>query len=187
MRATRGKTAGTAVALMLGALMAMGGLAWACTPQTKIISAAPAFGPAGTQLTLRGNAVAAGQPVEIRWNSVRGQRVGQAVADAEGEFVTEVVAPDVPAGVYSMVVVAGEDAGVGRMAYELTSSESPASPAGVADAWSSPAGSSAPAPSAVPPALVAGISLLGVGLVALFAGATVAVANSRQVAPARSE
>lgn len=188
MSTTRATTMGTAVSVLVAALLAMGGLAWACTPQTKVLSAAPASGTAGTALTLRGNAVAPGQPVEIRWNGVRGQRVGQAVADADGEFVGQAVAPDVPPGVYFLVVVAGEDAGVGRMAFEVTSAEpaaDTAAPAG--DLWSSQAPSPASTAGGLAPGLVAGIALLGVGLVALFAGATVAAVNSRPSALAGSE
>lgn len=187
MRTTRATAVGTAVSIMAVGLLAMGGLAWACTPQTKVLSAAPASGTAGTALTLRGNAVAPGQPVEIRWNGVRGQRVGQAVADADGEFVGQAVAPDVPPGVYFLVVVAGEDAGVGRMAFEVTSAEPAAdtTTAPTGELWSSQAPSPASTSGGLAPGLVAGIALLGGGLVALFAGATVAAVNSRRPAPSQ--
>jgi hypothetical protein len=127
--------------------------------------------------------VTPGAPVEIRWNSVTGQKIGGSVADGQGNFATTVSIPDVAPGVYSMVAQAGTE-GLARTSFEVTA------PAAAAPAPNSGAGSWLSRPTSALDSsgdsgselgLVAGAALLGVGLLGLFSAFTVVAVRRRRV------
>lgn len=183
------RSAIVAVAGVFAVVLGASSLAWACSAQARVLAANPPAGLARSPVTVRGEAVTPSQAVEIRWNSVQGERVGSAVADASGNFSAQATVPDAAPGVYSLIVVAG-DTGVGRMAFEVTpaldtqpvAALSPASHLnGARSAWDSPARTQEPSSSPGGLGLGAGVGLLAVGLVVLFAGSTVAVTRRRRV------
>ncbi|HSH58973.1 MAG TPA: hypothetical protein VK988_04895 [Acidimicrobiales bacterium] len=184
---SRGAVVATSI---VGLVLAMASVAWACTIQARIVAVTPGSGTERSALTVRGeglgqSSTGAPLPVEIRWNALDGPVVGTAVADPSGNFSAEVTVPEAAPGVYSLLVVA-EGAGLGRTAFEVTPSAVapvPASPSPVADAWAGDsAGVASPDAPAAGLGLTVGVGMLAVGLVALFSGFTVAVSRRR---PAR--
>jgi len=134
-------------------------------------------------VTVRGQAVAAQGPIEIRWNALNGQQLALADADAGGNFAANVSVPAARPGVYSIMVVAGK-AGVTRSVFEVTpSAGAVAMPAtGNASLWAPAthsAGSLSSGGSGLGVAL--GSAFLAVGLVGGFAGVTVATVRRRRV------
>lgn len=119
-------------------------------------------------------------PVEIRWSGVKGELL--AVATPERNSISGPVrVPDVPPGVYSLMLVAPD--GVARAALGVVGARSAAAPAATAQLW--PRLTSSSGPSTVGPggASPLGVALLGFGLVGLLAGSTVALVGRRR-APA---
>lgn len=122
-RPTKRSAAGIALA---GALLLLTATAvWACTAQPRIFSLGPQVGPVGLELTLEGQAVA-GAPVEVRWNSLEGVKIGEGVADPVGNFAVSARIPQAEPGIYFIVVKAGA-AGVVRTSFEVTSERAVAS------------------------------------------------------------
>jgi len=85
-------------AAALAFVIALGALAWACTPQTVITQLRPLSGPAGTTLAISGSTPA---PTEIRWNSTE----GSVLANASGAnfSVTASIPADAKPGVYYLI------------------------------------------------------------------------------------
>lgn len=106
-------------AVILIAVLFVGGGASACVPQPLITLQPQASGPVGTQVTV--NALAVNGPAEIRWNGVDGERLGDGTGPA---FLAAVTIPDVPAGLYSIVVLErqadGSVGSTGRASFEVT-------------------------------------------------------------------
>lgn len=165
-------------------------VAWACTAQVGIAPVTPLGGPPGTKVAVKGTSTLPG-PVEIRWNGVKGSLLATALADQgehRSDFSAEVTVPPAPPGVYSLLVVpAGSTAGVGRAAFRVLPSTQGAAAAPEGPATNGPASWSAfgegtgvsPSPVDSTPAFVAGIALLGAGLVAMVAGFGVASMRRR--------
>lgn len=98
--------------------MVFGTAAWACTPQAALFPPVPLEGPKGTPVLIRGQAPSPG-PVQVRWNSLTGPVIATTEA-GEGHFAIQNVAiPDVPAGVYYMVLTT-ETNEVARVGFEVT-------------------------------------------------------------------
>lgn len=117
----------------LGAIVCSLGLAsvaWACSP-TFNLKTNPATGPANSEVTVTGTAFTSGDPssdkgnlgpVEIRWNSITGARLGSAAGPS---FKVTVTIPDAKRGFYSIVSVqrstdTGEVVGKASAAFEVT-------------------------------------------------------------------
>lgn len=169
---------------IVGLVLGMASVAWACTIQAKIVAVTPGTGTERSTVTVRGEGLGQserGVPVELRWNALNGPVVGTAVADPSGKFSTEVTVPEAAPGVYSLLVVA-EGAGLGRTAFEVTPSSAgsaQASSSSMANAWDrGPVGVASPEAPGAGLGLTIGAGMLAVGLVALFSGFT--VANSRR-------
>lgn len=101
----------TMVVGVVAALLGAAGLAWACTAQSSITAIDPSSGAQGTTVTLSGEGFRPG-PVEIRWDSPKGQVIGMATAEpgrVEGalgaSFVTSVTIPDAAPGRHVIVAV----------------------------------------------------------------------------------
>jgi len=165
------KSISVVVLAIIGSILGAASLAWACS-QAAGFSALTQAGPVGT--TFVATATGYSGPVEIHWNSADGPVVSTPVR--AGAF--SVTVPDVSPGVYYLVF-ATKDAGVGRMAFDVTPSAGVSrSSAGVpADLWSgfstgssSLDGTSVRATNSTNSA--AGLGLLGLGLM-MTAGVTV--------------
>ncbi len=91
--------------------------AWACTNFARVDAINPPLGATQSQVTLRGAGVAANAVVELRWNALDGQVIGQANSDAGGAFSVTGTVPDAAPGVYSIIAVSGQT-GLGRAAFE---------------------------------------------------------------------
>lgn len=85
------------------ATMVLGGAAaaWACTPNADIASVSPQKGPAGTAVTISGEAYSNGA-VEIRWGSATGLELATVTGP---NFTTTVTIPGANPGLYSLVAV----------------------------------------------------------------------------------
>lgn len=173
--------------------LGLASMAWACTVQPRVFSVAPSSALPGGTATVNGEGVQAGAPVEVRWNALDGAAIGKATADREGRFAVPVTVPNAPAGVHSIVLVAGNaegpfalsttGLGVGRISFQVTS-------AGAAGAASSPPSGAWTSPSTgyTPPdrtggglPLGVGVGLAGLGLVTVFAGSTVVALRRRRL------
>lgn len=181
---------GAVAAVVLG----FASLAWACTNFARVDAINPPADAARSEVTVRGVVGGVNTPVELRWNALNGQVVGEARADASGAFSVRGTIPDAAPGVYSIIAVAGES-GIGRVAFEVTApagTQPVVSPVGLGGAsgsdsrlWSgydagsgrldSPAGES-------DWAMRLGIGVLAVGLAGTFAGVTVAAHRRRSPA-----
>lgn len=116
------------VALAALVLVGLAGVAWACTPHATLTPVGIASGPSGSLVPMAGKATTQ-EAVELRWDGVDGQLVGQVpVSEIDGgEFATEITVPEVDPGVYSIVAVNG-DRGVARAAFEVTAGSAPPEP-----------------------------------------------------------
>lgn len=167
-------------------VVGMLGVAYACTGQPQVFSVSPLTAPVGAEVTMRGEAVAVATPVELRWNGVAGPKLAEVTAGADASFALTFTVPDVEPGVYSLMVVTGEGTtAVGRTAFEVSGAGAQAAMAdsGFA-AETEMAGLDAPVGVGPSAALLAGVSLLAFGSVALLGGFAVATARRRR-APAR--
>lgn len=179
MRTIKIALAATAAGGVLGATS----LAFACSPQPRVFSVAPQAIAAGDTTTVSGEAVQAGAPVEVRWNSLTGQALGQAVA-TNGRFSVPVKIPEVAPGIYSLVFVVGDEAtaasgGVARASIEVSAPAGAAKLSGAQSAspWSAV---TTPASHSTSPGLPIGIALAAGGTVALFGGFAAATLRRRR-------
>ncbi len=136
-------------------------------PQARLVTLQPrSFGPAGSELTVEGLAFDP-QPVEIRW----GGPDGDLLATSTGpDFSVPVTIPDVPAGLYAVVVVVRQPGGgvgnAGRAAVEVTPDPSVE---GSASSGAARGSDSAPGLAEDPSADLPRIAFLVVGGLALLA------------------
>lgn len=166
----KAKALAAGAAVVVATVVVVAGLAWACTNFIQVGAVAP--GSLSSTVLVEGRGAAAGAAVEVRWNGVEGPVIGRAPADAEGAFKVEATIPDLPSGLYTLVVADGVNP-VGRAAYEIGNASLSA------DALLASA-SSAPIDSAR-----VGLTVLALGLVALASGTAVAAVSRRRVlAPA---
>jgi len=195
MKITRNK--GIVAMLAAMAVLSAASLALACTGQTRILSITPQAGPPGTAVTLKGEAIVPGTPVEVRWNGLNGPGLANATAGPGGTFSAVVNVPEAAPGVYYLVVSAGETA-VARNAFEVTASASvPGGPVSTANVpgrsvssglWNGlsanrgavDAGTVAGTPSRTQsPGALIGIALAGAGAVAM-SGVALTVSRRRR-------
>lgn len=172
----------TTVSLVAAALIALAGVAWACTPLPRLVTITPLAAAPGSAVEVRGQAVSADAAVQLRWNAVRGPQLAAAAANANGDFTARFTVPAQAApGVYTIVAVT-EDEGLARAAFQVVGApgQAPSAPVWqptLATAQVDPASATDPSF-----ALLAGAGLLTFGTAALFAGAAVAVVGRRRVA-----
>jgi len=197
MKITRNKGIGTMLAAMV--MLSAASLALACTGQTRILSITPQAGSPATAITVKGEAIVPGTPVEIRWNGLNGAELANATAGPGGTFSAAVNVPEAAPGVYYLVVSAGETA-VARNAFEVTESASAsngrASAANVpgrsvsSDLWNGlsanrgavDAGTVAGTSRTRGPGALIGIALAGAGAVAM-SGVVLTVSRRRRERP----
>lgn len=205
MRNQRFSGATKAGLMALTLLLVVASAVWACTAQPRIFSLGPQVGPVGLQITLEGQAAgapvgvaqgASGVPVEVRWNSLDGPKIGEGVTNFSGDFAVSARIPEAEPGIYFLIVKAG-DAGVVRSPFEVTSESALRAPgaggstdpaASSADLWSafSESGPGSEPIGAMPNAgqgpgiqALAGVTLLAAGSAALAAGLVVSRRRSR--------
>jgi hypothetical protein len=181
------RRAALATTVMIGFVLALGSLAWACTDFTKIDSIIPATNPAAATAAVKGSGAAAGSMVALRWNALNGPVIAQAQADESGAFSADAKIPDVPAGIYTVIASDGKSS-VGRVPYEVGAagvSGASVTPGAAGDlkftAKTSP-GLSAPSAS---PLSAAMIVVFGGGLVALASGAALMTTRRRKALATR--
>jgi len=162
------------VLAIIGSILGAASLAWACS-QAAGFSALTQAGPVGT--VFAATATGYSGPVQIHWNSIDGPVVSSP-APSGGMQVT---VPDVSPGVYYLVF-ATKDAGVGRMAFDVTPSAGSTAPSHKApsDLWSgfdsgSPALTAAPAQASISQNVMAGLGLFAAGLLMMSGLAVVAL------------
>ncbi|MGH2771937.1 MAG: hypothetical protein ACRDIU_02200 [Actinomycetota bacterium] len=160
-------------------LLALGGLAWACTVAASL-SIAQISGPAGVPVNITGSTFGPA-PVEIRWNSVD----GQILATAQGPDFTVAVTPpaDARADFYYVVAIQKGPEAVFKASgiFEVTGPSGAKSQATSTDLWSGFTGQSSSVP-AVPQATpdsafsssAAGFRLLAAGAMGLIGAGFVA-------------
>ncbi|MGH2703667.1 MAG: hypothetical protein ACRDJ4_00795 [Actinomycetota bacterium] len=95
---------------MIVALVVISGLAWACTPQARIIMT-PDRGVAGSTVFLKGEAFDPNGRVEIYWASQKGEQQLLVQLFRVGEFTYPVKVPQVAPGVYYIKAVGIEGSG----------------------------------------------------------------------------
>ena len=148
-----------AVMGFLGAIAVLGAasVAWACTT-FSMINLSAAAGPANSEVTVKGTSAAANAPVTLRWDSRTATPAAQAMADGEGNFTVPVRVPDAGQGVHFLVAIDG-DGDVARGAFEVTTgAPSPATDSSF---------NAAPTTGEPNQALRTGITMLGLGLMAM--------------------
>jgi len=106
------------------ALAALASLAWACTPQARMLALSPIAASPGRSVTVNGDSVAPGADVALRWNSAQGERLALTTADAAGTYSVSGTVPNVAPGIYYIVAtagIAGQPAPqMARIAFEVT-------------------------------------------------------------------
>lgn len=176
------KTWYAVIAAAIATLGAWAGVAFACTVLApEVYSITPESAAPGSTVVVRGQDVRSDAPVEIRWNAAKGDLLAVAMPEARA-LSTTVRIPDVAPGVYYLNLVAS-DGRVGRAAIEVAAAEGTVS-APAPQLW--PSTGAEPAVEAGRGSSSAGVALLAVGVVGLFAGATVAVIRRRRVPAAAS-
>lgn len=93
-------------------LLVSASAAVACVPQPRLVSLVPmASGPSGMEVTVNGLGFDPGR-AEVRWNGPE----GELLATGNGQsFSLPIMIPDVPAGLYSVVVLSRDvDGGIGN-------------------------------------------------------------------------
>jgi len=170
---------GVAIGLVGAAgIVGTGSLAWACFPQPLVTLKPQGSGPAGSEVTVEVQAVSG--DIEIRWNSATGEKLASAKGPA---FSTMVKVPDVPAGLYTMIVLErradGSQGGTGRTSFQVIGaggSTAPPTSAAVAGEGgnAAEASSSSSSGSSVPAGLAAG------AVAGLLAGGGAAALVSRR-------
>lgn len=157
---------------LVGAVLALGVVATAtasaCVPQARLVSLQPRpSGPAGSQVTVEGVGFDPGT-AEVRWNGPG----GTLLAIAEGpSFSVPIAVPDVPPGLYAVVVLMRlPDGGVGNAgsaAFDVTGEGAAGTRAPVTVATTPPAPTASrpdPAPATSPIlAMAAGAGILALG------------------------
>lgn len=195
MRMAPGRKAVLAVGAMVGALVGATGLAWACTAVPSIVSVAPAAAPAGTPVTVRGQAVwGAGRVLELRWDGVKGPVLAQSDAGKVSALNFSMTAPipaDASPGVHYLVAVPVDSSqglfaggsSVGRASIEVTGSQpSPSATRVGAPSSASPAQlwhGAAPRPDGST-SLMVGAGMLGLGTAGLLSGFGLVVVRRRR-------
>lgn len=175
------RKAGFGVIGMTMLVLSWASVAFACSvlPQVSY-SLLPESASPGSKVVVEGSNVRTQSPVEIRWNGVGG-KVLASVTPTDGAFSVPVEIPEATPGIYSLMLVT-DNAGVGRTAFEVIGSAADASASGpIVQLWPTTEGVAPTSGTAAGPSL-AGVGLLAIGLVGLFAGTTVAVARRRRVA-----
>jgi len=170
------------LALGTGAVVVLAAaVAWACTPQTRLMAPQVQKAVAGTAITIQGDSVTPGTPVAIHWSGLNGAQLAQAVAGQSGNFSATITVPQVAPGVYFVMAVPAGDAAVARVPFQVTGGAS-AEATGSTGLWEgfSAAGrqiDSAPASqgSTSPAGLGLGIVLMAAGLGVAAAAAVVMV------------
>lgn len=170
--------------LVVVAVLALAGTAFACTPKPeKFALDSPAARP-GESVTVAGATFPLAE-VTIHWNSVDDAVLAETTAEpVTGDFSETFEVPaDAEPGVAYVVASVGDRGGMTRAALEVTGSEQATASQEVWTLAQDPALSDATTSglSASPP-LVAGMAMLTVGLVGLSAGATAASLQRRTAA-----
>lgn len=163
-------------------VLCLSSVAWACTPQARIVAASPSVGPPLSEASVRGEAVTPEAEVEIRWNGVKGPLVGTTIADKSGRFTAPVAVPEAAPGVYTLVAIIGE-AGLTRTAFEVTPASAGQVPSGTpASPWSSgPGAGNELSGAGSNPGMALGVGVLALGLVGVFGGFVVVSGRRRRV------
>ena len=187
-----------AITALAMTLMAMAGLAWACSPQSSMVII-PDTGPSARRATASGNLVnplpvgAGGSEsagtAQIHWNAADGPLLAQVSPSQSGAFSAEVTLPQAAPGVYYLVLTS-QSKDVARVAVQVTKPGSTVSAAGVSSGlWSgfSAANSTASlgvaspaAPTGSDPAMLAGMGLTAFGVAASAMGLSVAALRKRR-------
>ena len=141
---------------LLAAIGATGAAAWACVPQPLVSVQPKASGPPGSEVTVVTQAVAG--PAEVRWNATDGPLLAKGIGSPNLSVKAKV--PDVPEGLYTIVVVmrepGGADGSTGRAAFLVTGSQGPGGNAPEAPAGSDAKGRSEPTGTRLNPAGIVG-------------------------------
>src|SRR4051794_6975129 len=78
--------------------------AWACTNFARVDAISPPLGAEQSRVTVRGAGVGPNALVELRWNTLEGQVIGQSISDQNGAFsVAGTVPTGAAPGVYSII------------------------------------------------------------------------------------
>jgi hypothetical protein len=161
---------------------------WACTPKPQNFALDPPVATPGEQpakVTATGQSVADSE-VTLHWNGVDGPVLAETSPDMDGHFTATFEVPEqAEPGVAYVVASTGEDStqGVARAALEITGSGEPGETAATS-AWQAgqqPTTADTPAgPAGMSTPTLAGLGMLTLGSVALFASfSTVAVQRRR--------
>lgn len=162
-------------------LLGWASVAFACSVSPQVTySLAPESATPGETVTVDGSAVSSRSSVEIRWNGVKGKVLATATP-TNGAFSVPVQVPEVPPGIYSLMLVT-TDAGVGRTSIEVAApASSPSQRVAGAQVWPTAAEAGAAARSTSPGPGAVGVGLLAVGLAGMVGVSTLAVVLRRRV------
>ena len=174
--------------LCAAALAVLGaGVAWACTP-TAHVDVYPQTGIPGSRVTVTASKFHPDQPIEIRWETAAGERLGTARTASNGGTQAEITVPSVPGDVYYIVAVQFEGTRVIGESVASFEVEAPARPTPSASTPPPPSGSTAPAATApappvadtspAPSSVVAGTADPSAGTSAATAGTSAATASA---------
>lgn len=109
----------TLIALL--AVIVPAGASYACEPQPYLLIRPVSSAAAGAQVTVDGHLFGNGSRIEIRWNGTDGALLGTAQT---GDFVLPVTIPESPVGLYTVLAVsrnpAGVQGGVARAVFQIT-------------------------------------------------------------------
>lgn len=184
-RNTVRRTAILAAGVLAVVPLSLGAAARACTPLPRSFGLIPKAASGAALAKAVGEGVAPRSPVEVRWDDVKGDLIGSAVADEKGQFSAMVAIPPAPRGAHivlfrAQAVGTSELTTVGRLPFavmspgELQSTASETGRSRVRIASAQPkSGGRAPTNGAL--AMV-------VGIVALSVGGTVALVGRRRAA-----
>lgn len=99
------------LALGMAAVLAAASAAAACTPMLAMYPLSSPAGDPGKEVTVKGTSPST-DPVEVRWDGIRGPMLGTASVDEEtGAFSIDVEIPEAAPGLHYVVAVGGASKG----------------------------------------------------------------------------
>lgn len=107
-----------ALLALVGAFVAAGAVAWACTPRAWI-EIEPSRGASGTEVQVTGGAFTEDEKVRIYWKTSSGQVLGEEMGPS---FTTTVVIPEEPEGTTHTILATNEDYAA-RESFRVTAGE----------------------------------------------------------------
>lgn len=176
------------VAAVVG-VVALAGVAFACTPKPQVFALDAAAARPGEQVVVSGTmpptpgATGALAPIQIRWDATDGPVLAEVPVEPGGSFTATITVPQDAEPGWSYIAASADDqaTGVARAALEVTGDAQAVTASSSPWDLSSDLAATQAAGQGISAPVAAGAGMLGLGLVGLFAGAATAAVSARPV------